>query len=411
VSEKIDPELLARIRANPDDPAAYAVLGDALTAKGDSWGELITMQHRLHTETNKRKRTALKTEADRIAYRIGPDLFGQRLASELAYRKPEWFCGFVAGATFGGFVSGDMLADHVRDLGASRAARALRRLKLVPEPSVDMDRQGRGFTRPFAEALAAIPNAGYPKTFKELVLGDEEHGIVTGHLEVEDFATALAKVPLESLVICAGNANPGKGGHPTLKRLALRLTAMSAGALEELAAGDWPALERLEVWTGECALSSINTSYEQVKKRGRRKVSSVTTRSIVKMPIDDHHGGLRWDEVSPATLEALVKPATVEVALRNLLFTDELAALLPKLDWLKRVRVLDLSDGTLSSAKPILDGKAAFARLEALVLDGNLLPEKDVAAIQKALPNARIGEQRTGSRVPAHLSRYVQSIE
>jgi hypothetical protein len=304
-----------------------------------------------------------------------------------------------------------MLADLVRDLGAARPAQAIRRLTLSPEPGVDMEFRGRGFSRPFTEALALLPKAGFPPTLRELVLGDEEHGIVAGHLEVQDFATTLAAMPLESLVICAGNANPGKAGHPTLKRLALRLTHMSAEALDELAAADWPALERLEVWTGEAALSSINTSYEQVKKRGRRRVSSVTTRSIVKMSIDDYYGGLRWDAVRPETLEKLVKPTTAHVALRNLAFTDELAALLPKLSWLQRIRVLDLSDGTLSSAKPILAARAALAHLDALILDGNLLPKEDIESIRKALPKAQIGEQRSGSGAPAYMSRYVQSIE
>jgi uncharacterized protein (TIGR02996 family) len=60
-------DLLAKIRANPEDPSAYAVLGDALTAKGDPWGELITTQHALFVEKNKRKRSTLKTAGSSIA--------------------------------------------------------------------------------------------------------------------------------------------------------------------------------------------------------------------------------------------------------------------------------------------------------------------------------------------------------
>jgi hypothetical protein len=401
---------LAHILEEPEDPARYAVLGDALTAKGDPWGELITVQHAEALEKNKTKKGKLRREGLRLAAGLGKKLVGDLAMAGKAAFEPEWFCGFLAGVRIRA-VAGDVLADWVRALAKAPAARVLRRLTLVCAlPRVDFDGAYHAFEQPFGGALTALSEL--PRTLRELQIGDDEHDLVAGHLEVSDFGPALAALPIESLVINVGRANPGPSGMPGLKRLALRLTEMTPAALQQLAATKWPALERLEVWTGECELSSINTSYEQVKKHGRKSVASLTVRGVQRMYVNDHYGGLRWAQVREEDLEALVPPRTVEVGLCNLLFTNELVALLPKLDWLKRIRVLDLSKGTLSTegAQALIKKKASFARLESLILDENLLTPEEVTAISAALPNAKIGPQRTG-RSPAHMTRYVQSFE
>src|SRR5262249_2569627 len=86
--------LISAIRAAPDDPTNYLVLGDALQQEGDPRGELITLQAGLRQKRSyfidRAEGELLKEHAERLYGALAPEI-GRTL-------EAEWFLGFVARA-------------------------------------------------------------------------------------------------------------------------------------------------------------------------------------------------------------------------------------------------------------------------------------------------------------------------
>ena len=87
----------------------------------------------------------------------------------------------------------------------------------------------------------------------------------------------------------------------------------------------------------------------------------------------------------------------------------ELAAVIGKSPVLKQLRVLDLSQGTLSDdgARALLASAPAFAHLERLDLTENFLGDEMIAAVAKLCPDVRAEGQREAYEHRDELHRYV----
>jgi len=77
-------------------------------------------------------------------------------------------------------------------------------------------------------------------------------------------------------------------------------------------------------------------------------------------------------------------------------FANKLLAALSQSPLLRQLRVLDLSHGQLTAggAKTLLEHAGAFAHLDSLKLDRNLIDTDSAARIREALPQASVDDQR-----------------
>jgi uncharacterized protein (TIGR02996 family) len=148
-------ELLAAIAENPDDLDAYPILADWLIERGDSWGNLIAIQHGLATLPRfgaGAKRDELAREEARLMFMASQRLWGplggtivdeatQRYASDVL--DCDWRCGFIRTAR------SRASAAHVelvlRDFAGLEIAQFLNLLVI----------ESLGWSRTFGDALAA----------------------------------------------------------------------------------------------------------------------------------------------------------------------------------------------------------------------------------------------------------------
>jgi hypothetical protein len=139
---------------------------------------------------------------------------------------------------------------------------------------------------------------------------------------------------------------------PRLRRLALRTGSLrKKTGFAPLATAELPLLEDLELWFGDSYYSA------DVKAKD-----------------------LAW------LLAGERFPKLTSLGLMNAEFADELPALLASSALLPRLRRLDLSMGTMgeTGARALLAHRDAFAHLESLSVQDNLIPKAEAKALKKA---------------------------
>ncbi|MBV9792035.1 MAG: STM4015 family protein [Chloroflexi bacterium] len=154
---------------------------------------------------------------------------------------------------------------------------------------------------------------------------------------------------LEHLTIRGGNdLQLGRLRHDRLRSLIIQSGGLPASVVREVAAAELPSLEHLELWLGS----------------------------------DDYGGNSTVEDLQPI-LEGTRFPQLVTLGLRDSEQTDEIASAVANAPILDRIRVLDLSLGTLSDeGAAALLASPAVARLEKLDLHHHYCSAEMVARLE-----------------------------
>ena len=130
-------ELLAAIRAAPDELDTYLVLSDWLAEHGDAWGELIAVQHALATlprRAPRERRDALDRRDAELRFVHSARLWGELGTTivdadrqHYAYDRVDatWRCGFLYAIAIRGDVPHDRLLDAIAPLEIAGVLRAI----------------------------------------------------------------------------------------------------------------------------------------------------------------------------------------------------------------------------------------------------------------------------------------------
>jgi hypothetical protein len=170
---------------------------------------------------------------------------------------------------------------------------------------------------------------------------------------------------LETLVVRAGAGGQlGRVELPSLKKFVRESGGLQAGELDEILTASWPALEHLELWTGDPA-----------------------------------YGG----DSTPAQLTSFFRSAHPKrlksFGLVNCPYVAEAWPLLMGSPLLAQLERLDLSKGVLGDdhLELLLGDAARLGRLQELDLRENVFSEAGVARLQAALPRSLLEDQRAGA--------------
>jgi uncharacterized protein (TIGR02996 family) len=379
--ETTNQELEAAILANPEDEASYAVYADWLQSHDQPRGKLAAVQAAIARLPKGKPADEIYDTCDsevRETWFLPPKVKGAKalldqqarlladhaldpvdydLADADGYRRSaarlDWQHGFVRAAWLGlGGMSIERLAT-VKHFVGHPSCRFLRSLTLN-----EIFDEGVGST-----ALSAIARVA-PRTLRHLHLGD--YGIGTppvswfdiGNLSPFYRATPdLATLILQGSVIEFGKAIE----FPKLLRLEVRTGGLKKAAAKAIAASALPSLEMLLVWFGE----------------------------------PDYGATAKLADIAPL-LSSKGFPKLTHLGLANCEFANELAGEIVGAKLIERLRVLDLSMGTLDDegAKILAGGKRAFAHLETLDLSDNYLTPGGIKLVKGLAKKVLVGEQR-----------------
>jgi hypothetical protein len=139
----------------------------------------------------------------------------------------------------------------------------------------------------------------------------------------------------------------GRVAHANLKTLMVQSGGLPRAIVAEVCRADLPALEHLEIWLGS----------------------------------DEYGGNSSVEDLAPL-LDGTRFPKLINLGLRNCPWADVLAAAVIKSAIIKRVRVLDLSMGTLGDAgASILAASPAVAKLQKLDIHHHYVSDDGVARL------------------------------
>lgn len=360
-----NPELEARLTADPSDEEAYLVYADFLQSNGDPRGELITLQHAGKVDE---ARAHLDAHAEAL---LGPLAAFTETQEGLEAEAFVWRNGFIESARFGydGYAVED--ASRSADQGVAAllthpSGALLRELTIT----INMLDDG-GY---FGPVMAVLAEHGAP-ALRSLRVGEFVHagpgGADDGYeyemswTSLGDASAVWKKLPrLERLVLQTGLGNSsaeqtedviGALDLPLLRHLEVISGGVSQANLRALAGASLPLLERMDLWLGSGDYG-FSGSVEDLE------------------PIFEG-GGLR---------------SLTHLGLMNAELTDEIVLRLVRSKILPRLRTLDLRYGTLSDdgARVIAENKGAFAHLERLSVDENALSDDGVALVRGVCPHA-----------------------
>ncbi len=345
MATQTNPDLEARILANPDDRDAYLVYGDWLQSKGDPRGELIAVQiKRSQADTDELRAQEEKLIAANKAAWLG-ELAG--LGDKDA--AVTWRWGFVDEVRFG------PPADDYETSDAS-----------FPDlwKSV-MGLPGSQFVR--AVTFGAIGYDDYPTSWSDCIDALVEHGTPPNLWKLGFTRGGYWDISSTEL----GDLSAAYPKLQNLRELSIELGAMEFGAMDLL------QLRKLEIITG--GLQSDNIA-SIVKARWPH----LETLSLcIGQSGNDYGCTVELSDIE-AILAAENLPAVKHLALANSSLADEIAAALPKSRILPRLQSLDLSKGTLGDggADAIIKNWEAFAHLRTLDLSHGYFSDETEAALR-----------------------------
>ena len=263
---------------------------------------------------------------------------------------------------------GATLPDSYRSLLTCESARFLRELTIGVGVVEDENN--------YEDTNAVVAELGVPPALRVLYFADfstEESEISWSHLG--DVSVWLRGASgLRELKLRGGSMQLGALDLPELRRFSVVTGGFTAENIRDVAKARWPKLESLSLYFG-----------------------------------DDNYGASGGVDDLRTILEGRGLPALRELGLCNSEFADQLAVLLGKIAVLRQLRVLDLSQGTLSDegARALLASAPAFAHLERIDLTENFLGDEMVAAVAKLCPDVRAEGQREGYESGGEVRRYV----
>ncbi|MGA5820195.1 STM4015 family protein [Kitasatospora sp. NPDC094028] len=238
----------------------------------------------------------------------------------------------------------------------------------------------------FQEAMDAIVGAASElPALRALFVGDITYDeCEISWLQLCDVTPLLAGFPALTELVVRGAAQDweGKGGlaleplrHPALKALRFEAGGLPAGVVRAVAASEFPALERLELWLG----------------------------------VDNYGGDSTMADLAPY-LDGTHFPALRHLGLQNSEFQDDIAAAVAHAPVVARLESLDLSMGVLTDqgATALLEGQP-LTHLRSLDLHHHYLTEEMQQRLRQALPEVELDLSDPGK--PDDEWRYVAVAE
>jgi uncharacterized protein (TIGR02996 family) len=338
MGEQTNPELEARIQANPNDRDAYAVYGDWLSERGDPRGELIAVQLGLDKnpdDARLREREKALLDANRGVWLADVPFPELRRKGEETHVEVKWRWGFLDKVRIGPTEShATAELDFPDTIG-----------KVMQLPSIGMLRElvigsksHDDYPTSWNDCIEKLVETGVPRALRRLELNRGGYWDISS-TELGNLAALYPHLDkLEELRIEMGTMSFGDVMElPALKKLDIHTGGLTSSELKAINAARWPALETLWICIGETG--------------------------------NDYGCDVGMPDLEPI-LAAENLPKVKHLALANSSLADEIAAALPASRILPRLETLDLSKGMLSEegAKAILAHWDAFAHLQSLDL-------------------------------------------
>ncbi|HWO19863.1 MAG TPA: TIGR02996 domain-containing protein [Kofleriaceae bacterium] len=356
-AEPANPELERQIIEEPTDPARCLVYADWLQSQGHPRGELGAIQHARASRPD----DAELAKAEQKLREAHPELAPRRLTEAVRKqsRKPGqnddlpsvvWENGFIAAARIarGSGRGASTVRELVAELLAHPAGRFLRELRIGGLGPGEHD---------YAGVIDAILS-GLPSTLRVLSLVDLPPGSAElVFASLADVTPLLAATPhLEELRLAGNQVQLRALELPKLRRLAI--TTSDSSVLLTLGKSDLPALESLELSSGDAPMPAAALGKVLRASFPLRRLAITRTANT--------------DELMPL----LVK-----------------AACLPKLSW------LDLSGGTLTDAGAhvLIGGRSKLEHLDGLELSGNTLSPDAIRQLAGVCRSVRADDQRAAA--------------
>jgi uncharacterized protein (TIGR02996 family) len=365
-------ELEARVLANPDDVDAYLVYGDWLTERGDPRGELVVVQTRLEQQPGNAQlaERAKQILADHRAAWLGAlaDLGTDDFAC-------EWRRGFMHSARIGPDVDAwkSSEIDFPETIGTLLALPGIKFLRSLTIGGKSYDDHPVGWD----DEVSALIEGGIPEGLVRLSIdcGGYWDISATELDNLDELFPVLGR--LRELHIHMGMFSLKGIDLPALRVLDLETNGMTKEDLEALRTGNLPELEKLVLCLGETG--------------------------------GDYGGDIEVADLAPI-FAAQNLGKVRHLALANSSYADEIASAIADSEILPRLRVLDLSRGTLGDegARAILARKDRFAHLEVLDLSRSYLSDSVIAELQAIGPRV-ITESNQGAT--ERDDRYVSISE
>lgn len=356
-----NPALEAAIFANPTDLDAWSVYGDWLQTQGDPRGELVALE-----VAKARGQDGLQEKIDALVLRHRAEWLGPMLAEELEKEGEawqghvldlEWRFGFLWRAKVRTIYDweGPTVLELLRALLDASASRFLFELSIGLT-----DAEGE---TEFSDEIRAVAEVERP-SLRRVYVGDFEFPDETeiSWTEVGDVSPLYVACPnLEWLKVQGGGIELGTLAHPKLKALTVHTGGLPEAAVRSIAQADLPNLTDLEVWFGD----------------------------------DNYGAGGDAQTIAPLFTGQGV-PKLVRLGLMNAQFSNDLPAALAGSPLLKQIRLLDLSMGVMSSdgATALLEHADAFAHLERLAVDDNMLSEDEVERLRARFGGALVSREQ-----------------
>lgn len=343
-----NPALEERVRVGRDADSAR-VYADWLQAQGDVRGELAAL---LQAGKDDAAKAWLDENADRVLgehdVRLHADVY-----------EFVWRHGFLEGAS----LRRSRFVDEPEPLDVvTKGFLALPFTRLVRQLTFGLANYDSD--NDWTATMRAVTRAAQAKQLTSLRFSDftSEDGELS-FVPFGDFSEAWPSLPaLEELVVRSGAGGTlGALRLPSLRRFVRISGGLSAGEVESITQAKWPALEHLEVWTGQ-----------------------------------GEYGAEATVDLLEPLFSGANTPALTSLGLVNCEVVHECLEPIARSKLLPRLKRLDLSRGALQDrdVDGLLKHAEAFAHLELLDLCTNQLSDEGVARIKAVLPKASLSDQR-----------------
>lgn len=384
-----NPDLEAAIAANPLDREPYSVFADWLQQQGDPRGELMSLQ--LAGKDAEAEAVLAKSED----YFLGPltahktvyDEGGSNSVSSLRTPEQEEAWQGTHRQAFrwkNGFIHYLRLSHDEYQPGAGFDGDLAEVLGQVLEhPSgryiVEASFQSNGDpNEDNLQSLIDVLAAKAPPTLRKLTFGDNIDQISWHH--TGDLGNLWAGVPnLQTLEIETGELEVGTVVAPKLERAVIITGGLTASCARGLATAQFPNIQHLEIYYG-----------------------------------DPNYGGNATIEDVMPLLERGDLAKLRYLGLKNAMFANELARLVPRAKVTQSLETLDLSLGAMTDegAKYLAESAPALAHLKTLNLNRNFLTSAGIDLVKKICPNVLTeGQEKPYERSNGELRYFVSVAE
>lgn len=384
-----NPDLEAKLIADPTNTDAYLVYADFLQSKGDPRGELITLHHAGKT---KEAEELLEARADEL---YGPLKNYRKAFDGTADHAFTWRNGFIRSARLS-FDSNSVdeveVDDDVEISLETGLAELLRHPSgmLLEELVIPINMLDDGAY--FEPLVKVIAEHGAP-TLKSLRIG--EFSCAGGPGGTGDYEYEISWTTL-------GDASGLWKAVPRLERLVLQVglgSTSASGTTDHLGVIDLPKLRHLEVITGGMSQACL------------RSLAEATLPEVLYLDLwlgsSSYGSAGTIDDLAPL-LDGAKVPKLEHLGLMNAELTDEICDRLGSAKILPRLREVSLKYGTMTDdgARALASNKAAFHHLMTLDVSENCLGSEGVGAVETLCKSVLTDEQKGGGE-----DRYVSLSE